>query len=321
MQGVILDGDSLAPDDLDLSPITNHLESWEVHPQTQPAETAIRLQSATVAVTNKVIIDAEIINKCPQLKLIAVSATGTNNVDLMAAQKRGITVCNATGYGTASVTQHVLALILAITNRVMDYNRAAKDGTWEKAPFFCFLDYPVMQLAGKKLGIVGYGELGQGVAKLAEAFGMEILVSQRPDREQDTIPDGRLAFSEVIQQCDILTLHCPLTAQTENLIAEKELSQMKKGSFLINCARGGIVNEQALADSLRNGHLAGAASDVLTKEPPESSNPLLANDIPNLIITPHMAWASREARQQLVNTVGENIQAWLNKKTQNIVNL
>lgn len=319
MRGVFLDSDSLAPKDLNLSSISNTLEQWDFFPATTAEQTLEHIGDASVVVTNKVVIDETTMAACPQLKLICVSATGTNNIDLKAAGKHNITVCNAIGYGTASVVQHTLALILSLTNRLSDYNQAAKNGTWEAAPFFCLLDYPVMQLAGKKLGIIGYGELGKSVAQLARSLGMDVLISQRPGTEEQPCPTGRLSLNTVLAESDLLTLHCPLTEETENLIGQEQLTRMKPGSFLINCARGGIVNEGDLADALRTGHLGGAACDVLSKEPPTADNPLLANDIPNLILTPHMAWASREARQRLVDIVADNILCWREGNPKNIV--
>ncbi|RDE25291.1 2-hydroxyacid dehydrogenase [Motiliproteus coralliicola] len=306
-RAVFLDQGSLDRNDLDLSSIASQVDELVLFDKTAPTEVAQRLAGAQVAIVNKVVLDAELIAALPELKLICIAATGTNNVELQAAADQGIVVSNCQGYGTASVVQHTLCLMLALATRLSDYSAAVQRGDWGRSEQFCLLDYPIMELAGKTLGIVGYGELGQGVARLAEALGMRVLIAARPGT---TPTDGRLALDELLPQVDLLSLHCPLTAESRNLIDSRALALMKPGALLINAARGGIVDESALAQVLKSGHLGGAAMDVLSQEPPREGNVLLDSDIPNLILTPHSAWGSREARQRIVLQIGENIAAF-----------
>ncbi|OTG67115.1 2-hydroxyacid dehydrogenase [Acinetobacter silvestris] len=307
MKAVFLDYQSLDKDDLDFSQLKAVFDDLVLYPSTSSEQVLERIQAVDVVITNKVVLDAEIIQQCPNLKLILISATGTNNVDLKQAQQQGIVVSNCQGYGTSAVAQHTLSLMLALANSLLQYDRAVKQGQWNKSSSFCLLDFPIVELSGKTLGILGYGELGKAVAKLAEAFGMKVLVGALPHRPIDST---RTPFTELLSQVDFLSLHCPLTDATRDLIAAKEFAVMKKTAFLVNCARGGIVNEQALADALRQGQIAGAATDVLSVEPPKQGNVLLSDDIPNLIITPHSAWGSVEARQRMLNQLVENMQAF-----------
>lgn len=307
MRAVFLDVESLDQHDLDLRLLTATFDELILYPATSTDQVLQRVQDAQVIITNKVQISAQIMQQCPQLKLILISATGTNNVDLVQAKAQGIVVCNCQGYGTSAVAQHTLALMLALATSLLKYDHAVKQGVWNSSKQFCLLDFPIVELAGKTLGIVGYGELGQAVAKLAQAFDMRVLIATLPDRPQR---EGRLPLAELLPQVDFLTLHCPLTDSTRNLISTDEFEQMKASAFLINCARGGIVDEAALAQALREGYIAGAATDVLTVEPPKDGNVLLAEDIPNLIITPHSAWGSVDARQRIVQQMVENVKAY-----------
>ncbi|WP_439886117.1 2-hydroxyacid dehydrogenase [Pseudomonas sp. MBLB4123] len=306
-RAVFLDHRSLDLGDLDLSPLEQCFTTLQLHEQSTPEQVIERLQGSQVAISNKVPLDAATFAACPDLKLVLIAATGTNNVDLAAARTRGVTVSNCQGYGTPSVAQHTLMLLLALATRLPDYQQDIRAGRWQQAQQFCLLDHPIVELEGKSLGLLGHGELGGAVARLAEAFGMRVLLGQLPGRppRQDRLP-----LDELLPQVDALSLHCPLNAATTNLIGEYELSLMKPGAFLINTARGGLVDEQALADALRRGHLGGAATDVLTQEPPRDGNPLLAADIPRLIVTPHSAWGSREARQRIVMQMMENARAF-----------
>jgi glycerate dehydrogenase len=304
MRGVLLDLDTLG-EDLDLGKLEASLDQWQLHPVTSPDQIADRIVGAEVVVSNKVHLDAATIAASPGLRFIAVAATGTNNVDLDAALAAGIVVSNVTAYGTPSVAQHVFSLLLALTTRLSDYRAAVADGRWASSPHFCLLDYPIRELTGKGLGLVGHGELGRGVVRLAEAFGMEVRIAQRPGGPAQA---GRVPLAELLPEVDVLTLHCPLTEATRNLIGAAELAAMRDDAVLINTARGGIVDEDALAAALRAGTLGGAGFDVLTVEPPRDGNPLLAPDIPNLIVTPHIAWAARESRQRLIDQVAENIE-------------
>jgi glycerate dehydrogenase len=306
MRGVLLDLDTLG-DDLDLGRLEGSLDAWQLHAVTAPDEVAAHIAGAEVVVSNKVVLDAATITAAEGLRFIAVAATGTNNVDLDAARAAGVTVSNVTAYGTPSVAQHVFTLLLTLTTRLLDYRAAVADGRWAESPHFCLLDYPIRELAGKSFGIVGYGELGQGVARLAEAFGMRVLIAQRPGGPAQA---GRVPLAELLPQVDVLSLHCPLTDATRNLIGAEELAAMRDDAVLINTARGGVVDEAALAAALRAGTLGGAGFDVLTVEPPRDGNPLLEEGIPNLIVTPHIAWAARESRQRLIDQVAENIERY-----------
>ena len=306
MKAVFLDYESLDKNDLDFSALREIFTDLELYPSTLDTQVLERVQHADVVITNKVVLDTENLKQCLSLKLILISATGTNNVDLAQAKAQGITVCNCQGYGTSAVAQHTLMLMLTLATSVIQYDHAVKQGEWNKSPIFCLLDFPIVELAGKTLGILGYGELGQAVAKLAEAFGMEIIVGALPNRSTG----NRVALSELLPQVDFLSLHCPLTEETRDLIDNKAIEKMKPSAFLINCARGGIVNEHDLATALRTGKIAGAATDVLSVEPPKEGNVLLANNIPNLIITPHSAWGSVDARQRIVQQLTENASAF-----------
>ncbi len=272
-----------------------------------PEERSARLRGARVAVTNKVLLDRAVLASAPELRLVCLTATGTNNVDLAAARELGIAVANVTGYATAAVVQHVFALILAHATRLLDYRAAVAAGAWSSSAQFCLLDFPIFELAGKTLGIVGYGELGRAVARVAQAFGMEVLVAQRPGGPPQ---EGRLPLMELLPRVDVLSLHCPLADNTRDLIGVAELALMRPTALLVNTARGGLVDGEALAAALRAGTIGGAALDVLSVEPPPTGHPLLAPDIPNLILTPHTAWASREARQRVMDEVARNIAAF-----------
>ncbi|MCF7203819.1 2-hydroxyacid dehydrogenase [Pseudomonas oligotrophica] len=306
-RAVFLDLAPLDQGDLDFTALHDAFDTLECHVQTAPEDIVERLRGAQVALVNKIALGEDTLAACPELKLILVAATGVNNIDLAAARRLGITVCNCQAYGTPTVAQHTLALLLALATRLPDYQAAVARGRWQQSGQFCLLDFPIVELAGKKLGLLGQGELGSAVARLAEAFGMQVLVGNLPGRPQRP---GRLDLDDLLGEVDALTLHCPLTEQTRNLIGARELGLMKPGAFLINAARGGLVDEQALADALRRGHLGGAATDVLTSEPPRDDNPLLAADVPRLIVTPHSAWGSREARQRIVAQLAENAQAF-----------
>lgn len=306
-RAVFLDHPSLDLGDLDLSPLRNTFSELQLYTDTTPDNIIERLQGASVVISNKILLNATTLAACPDLKLILVAATGTNNVDLEAARAHGITVANCQGYGTPSVAQHTLSLLLALATRLVDYNKAVADGKWQQAKQFCLLDYPIVELEGKTLGLFGHGELGSAVAKLAEAFGMKVLIGQIPGRPARA---DRLTVDELLPQVDALTFHCPLNEHTRHFIGARELALLKPGAFVVNTARGGMIDEQALADALRSGHLGGAATDVLSVEPPRDGNPLLADDIPRLIITPHSAWGSREARQRIVNQLTQNAEAF-----------
>jgi len=291
--------------DLDPAPLRRVLPDVELRDHTPQDEIAERIAGAEVVLLNKLRITREIIQATPSLKLIALSATGTNNIDLVAAREHGIAVCNLRDYCTASVVQHVYGMLLLLTHKLREYDALVRSGAWQRGEQFCLLEYPIRELMGRKLGIVGYGALGKGVANAARAFGLQVLVANRPGGTREP---GRVDLDELLPQVDVLSLHCPLTPDTQGLIGAAPLARMKRDAVLINTARGGLVDSQALADALRAGRLGGAAIDVLPQEPPVDGNPLLAPDIPNLIVTPHIAWAAREARQRCLEEMAANVE-------------
>ena len=319
MRGVILDCDSLGPDDLDFSALYDLPVSWTVYGNCPASEVVERIGDAEIVMTNKTVVDAATLSQAPNLKLITLPATGTNVVDLVAASEQGVVVCNAVNYGTASVVQHVWALILALTTNLQSYSRGVMDGSWGESEMFCLLQYPVRELEGKTLGIVGAGDLGRGVAKIAQAFGMQVIFAALPERSHlDDLP--RLALHELLPRVDILSLHCPLTPQTKGLISSAELALMKTSALLINTARGPLIDEPALKQALVKSEIAGAGLDVLSAEPPVGGNLLIDNAVPNLIITPHSAWIAAESRQRLMGQMVENISAFLEGKALRRVN-
>jgi glycerate dehydrogenase len=273
-----------------------------------------RLEATEIAILNKVKLDRATITAAPRLRLIALSATGTDNVDCAAAQERGIGVANVRDYCSAAVAQHVFALVLELTHHVGRYDALVRSGAWQRSPTFAMFDYPIRELAGCTLGIVGFGSLGQAVAELGRGFGMEVLVAARPDCEGDEISEDRVPFATVLNSADVLSLHCPLTEATHHMIGAEELKQMKSDAVLINTARGALIDGAALAAALRSGEIGGAGIDVLPIEPPPAEQPLLAPDIPNLVVTPHIAWAAQEARQRALEQVAENVAAFLSGK-------
>lgn len=313
MKAVFLDARGL--EELDLTGLESVCSPLTVHLFTEPELVAERISGAELLILNKTRITRQHMEANPQLRMICVAATGTDCLDLEAAEELGVTVCNCQAYGTGSVVQHVFGMILAMTTSLLQYSKAVEDGRWQQSDQFCFLDYPISELDGKTLGIVGYGTLGRGVAAVAESFGMKVVVAARPG----TTGGERPALEELLPMVDVLTLHCPLNEHTRGLIDGAALKKMKKNALLVNGARGGIVDEMALADALRNGVIGGAAVDVLTTEPPDDSNPLLAGDIPNLILTPHIAWASREARQRILDQMTENISSFLDGQPLRVV--
>jgi glycerate dehydrogenase len=310
-KGVFLDYASLAPEELDLRSLTVLPIEWTYHQFGDVETTLSRLQGFDVVLTNKVVITREHMRASPQIKLIVILATGTNNVDLEAAKELGIAVANIVDYSTSSVVQHTLAVMLGHFSRILPYQQAVKEGRWQQSRFFGLLDYPTEEVAGKTLGIIGYGKIGQAIAKIAEALEMKVLVAEslsagvaRGDGE------SRIAMSDLLARADVVSIHCPLTVQSRGLIGAAELELMKPDSLLINVARGGIVDEQALAGALKEGLIGGAAIDVLLEEPPAEDCPLLDSALPNLILTPHTAWASRQARQRLLKQLIDILQSF-----------
>ena len=317
MRGVFLDLDTVSHHgDVDLVPLRQVLGDLRTFGATPAEQIVARVADAEVVLTNKVKLGAAALTRFLRVQLVCIAATGTNNVDLEAARGRGIAVSNVPAYSTMSVVQQVFALILALTQHLREYELLLQAGAWRRAPQFTLLDYPIRELAGKKFGILGYGDIGKAVAKIAQALGMQMLIGAR--NAADTRP-GRLPLSQLLPQVDVLSIHVPLLPETRNLIGAPELALMKRDALLINCARGGIVDEQALAEALRIHRLGGAGVDVLSEEPPMHGNPLLMPGIPNLIVTPHIAWAAREARQRVVNEMALNINAFAQRKSRNRV--
>ncbi|MFK5922667.1 MAG: D-2-hydroxyacid dehydrogenase [Verrucomicrobiota bacterium] len=314
---VFLDAGTTDIGDLDFSKIEK-LGKFNCHDLTLPSQIIERLSDTQIVLSNKTVIDKNIIKSCPQLKLIQVVATGYNNIDIEAAQQHNIAVCNVSGYSTPAVAQHTLTLLLNLATQIHRYATEATE--WPQSPYFTRLDHPISELAGKTLGIAGMGTIGSLVADLAEAFGMNVIALQREGQSPAPASSAkrpRVSRDEFFSTCDAISLHCPLTPDTHHLINPDSLDRMKSSAFLINTGRGDLIDESALADALRNHKIAGAALDVLSSEPPPTDHPLLAADLPNLIITPHTAWASREARQRLLDGVASNIQAFLSGKSQN----
>lgn len=303
-RAVFLDLASLGPG-IDLSPLADHVELIS-YPATGPTEVEERIRGAHVVVSNKVQLDALTIAAASELELVVVAATGTDNVDLEAAADRGVAVYNIRDYCTDAVSQHVWALILALTQGIERYRRVLATGGWQAAESFCLFDHPIRSLQGCVLGLVGYGALAGGVERIGKAFGMEVLLAALPGRSYGVDP-RRVPWDDFLPRVDILSLHCPLTADTESLIGAQEFVRMKPDSLLINTARGGLVDGAALVRALQRGEIAGAGIDVLPEEPPRSGHPLLEFDSPNLLVTPHVAWAAREARQRAVAQVAENV--------------
>lgn len=309
MQATFLDFGSVSTGgDLDLSGLRGCLPALVVHDVTAEEDVDARIAGCEVVLLNKALITRPRIEANPTLRLVALTATGVNNVDLDAAREHGVAVCNIRDYCTASVAQHVFATLLALTHAVREYDRDLKAGAWQKGDQFTLLHYPVRELTGLTLGIVGYGVLGQAVARLGAAFGMRVLVAQRPGAPAT---DGRVPLDDLLPVADVLSLHCPITDATRGLIGARELARMKPDAVLINTARGGLVDAEALAAALRGGRLGGAAIDVLSQEPPVDGNPLLAADLGNLIVTPHTAWAAREARQRAIDELTANVREFL----------
>jgi glycerate dehydrogenase len=289
---------------------------WQEHGATTQDQVVERLRGATIAITNKVPLRADAIGQLPDLKMVAVAATGTDNVDLAACRARGIIVSNIRDYSLVSVPEHCFTLMLALRRNLVAYRADVEAGLWQASSRFCLLDHPIADLAGSRLGIVGYGALGKKVALLGRAFGMQICVTARAPVDDATVT--QLSLSELLRTCDVVTLHLPLSEQTRHMIGAAELASMKPGAVLINTARGGLVDEAALAAVLATGAIS-AGFDVLSREPPLPDNPLLGLRLPNFILTPHTAWASAGAQQILADMLIDNIEAYVAGSPLNVV--
>jgi glycerate dehydrogenase len=316
MHGVFLDLRTVDRDDLDLTSLRTTVTRWTCHDWTDPSALIGRIGDADILVSNKVRLDAAALASAPRLQLVCIAATGTNNIDLEACRARNITVSNVTGYATPSVVEHVFVQALNLMRRLNEYRLAIEEGRWQHTADFCLLDYSIRELKGQTLGIIGYGELGRAVAATAAAFGMNVLIAER----RGLLPrPGRILLDRLLSSSHVVTLHCPLTDETRNLIGARELGLMRRDAILINTARGGIVGETALLEAVRTAQIAGAAVDVLSEEPPHHGNPLLGASLPNLLVTPHIAWASTNARQRLLDEIAANIRAWLDGIPRNVV--
>lgn len=308
MSAVFLDFATVDDGDLDPATLQASTPGLRFLANTPQAGVIDAIRDCEIVLLNKLKITAEVMAASPKLRLIALSATGTNNLDIAAAAERGIAVCNIRDYCTASVVQHSLGTLLMLTHRLREYSQMAIDGTWSRSQHFTLLTHPIRELQGLTLGIVGYGVLGQAFANACQsALGMKVLIANRAGEAAQA---GRVDLDELLSQADVVSLHCPLTEHTRHLLDARRLALMKRDAILINTARGALVDLDALAAALRAGHLGGAAIDVLPEEPPVSGSPLFAEDLPNLIVTPHTAWAAREARQRCLDEIAANIVDW-----------
>ena len=318
MKIVVLDGYAVNPGDLSWD-IIRKFGELEIYDYTAPENTVSRLQGAQIALTNKTVIDAAVMDACPDLKLICVLATGYNVVDCPGAKQRNIPICNVPAYGTDAVAQFTFALLLELCHQVGHHSKAVHDGRWCSNRDFCFWDTPQMELAGKTMGIIGFGRIGRGVGKIAKAMGMQVIAYNRSRCPEGEAIGTYVDLETLLRTADVISLHCPLTEENAGLINRDTLSMMKDGVILLNTARGPLLDEKAVSDALSSGKLRGAAVDVVSKEPMERSNPLLT--APNCIITPHMAWAPTESRQRILNITANSIAAFLDGKPINTVNM
>jgi len=290
---------------------------WEEYPATSADQVVTRLKDATIAITNKVQLGRETLEQLPRLKMVAVAATGINNVDIDCCRERGIVVSNIRNYSVHTVPEHVFMLMLALRRNLLAFRADVRNGAWQKSPQFCLFTHSVRDLYGSTLGIIGHGAIGKAVEQIAVAFGMKVLFSEHKGAAE--VRNGYTAFDTVLRESDVISLHLPLNEQTRHLISTEEFSRMKPGALLINTARGGLVDEAALLEALRSGRLGGAGFDVLEKEPPTQGHPLLDLDLPNFIMTPHIAWSGRAAMQTLADQLIANIEAYAAGAPQNRV--
>jgi glycerate dehydrogenase len=316
MRLTILDAYTANPGDLSWAGLES-LASCTVHDRTAASEVIERAKDCELVLTNKTVLSGDTIRALPKMKYIGVLATGYNVVDVAAAKERGVVVTNVPGYGTPSVAQAAMALLLELTNRVGHHAQTVREGRWSQCADFCYWDGTLVELQGRTLGIFGYGTIGEGVAKVALALGMRVIANRRTWKEEPIAGVEKASQEELFAQSDVLTLHCPLTEETKHLIRAETIATMKPTALLINTARGPLVHEQDLADALNGGRLAGAGLDVLTVEPPPAGNPLFSAK--NCFITPHIAWASKEARGRMIGTAVENVRAFLKGKPRNVV--
>ena len=290
---------------------------WIEYAESTAEQVPERIRDATVIISNKLSLGEVQLSQAPKVKLIAIAATGSDCVDLDYCRRRGITVCNVRGYAANSVPEHVLMLILALRRNLLAYRHDVREGKWQHSKQFCLLTHPLHDINGSAIGVVGYGAIGKSMARLAEAVGMKVLVSEHKNARN--VRAGRTGFAEMLQQSDIVTLHCPLSDDTRDMFGRSEFETMKRNALLINTARGALVQDDALIDALKNGLIAGAGVDCLREEPPRNGSPLLDLDLANLIVTPHVAWASDEAVQALADQVIDNIEGFVAGRPQNVL--
>lgn len=295
----------------------NFDHDWVEYADTLPREVSERVQPASIIISNKLSLGEPQLANAPDVELIAIAATGSDCVDLDYCRRRGITVCNVRGYAVNSVPEHVLMLILALRRNLLAYRRDVQDGKWQQSKQFCLLSHPLHDIKSSTLGIIGYGSIGKSMARLAESVGMKVLISEHKNAK--SIRAGRTTFDDVLAQSDVVTLHCPLKEETRDMFGRREFELMKRSALLINTARGALIQDEALIAALREGLIAGAASDVLREEPPRDGSPLLDLNLANFIVTPHVAWASDEATQTLADQVIDNLEAFVAGRPQNVL--
>jgi glycerate dehydrogenase len=318
MKAVFLDFATMGAADLDRTPLSDALPGIEFFDGTSDAERLDRIVDVEYVLTNKVRLDRELLATATRLKFIGLTATGTDNIELAAASDHGVAVCNIRAYCTESVVEHVFAVLLNLAHSIGRFDRDVRDGEWQRAADYCMLNHPIRQLSAMTIGIVGHGALGRGVADMAGHFGMRVLIARRRGAPA-LADDGRTDFDQMLQECDVISLHCPLNDETRLLFGEQEFRRMKPNAILVNTARGGLVDSVALVDALSSGEIAAAAIDVLPKEPPSDGDPLLGYRGSNLIVTPHIAWATTEARQNAINELAMNIRAFQRGERRNRV--
>lgn len=318
MKIVVLDGHALNPGDLDYGAYAHYGELTQYpFPPANEEELVQRIGDAEIIVLNKVNITADILDRCPSLKLICVSATGYNVVDVKAAAAHGVTVCNVPAYGTQMVAQFAIGLLLELCHHSWAHSQSVHNGDWASSPDFCYWHYPIIELAGKTMGIIGFGNIGRAVGRIAKALGMKVLATGSRECPEGLEIGEYVDLDTLLRNSDVISLHCPLFPETAKLINESTISKMKDGVILINNSRGGVLDEAAVANALRSGKIYAAGVDVVSREPMDPANPLLS--APNCIITPHISWAATECRQRVIDITAENIRRYLAKDPQNVV--
>lgn len=307
---IFMDIDSIGRCDIDFSKLESIVSPLFIYPNISEREIGTKHRNAWCVIVNKVKLTRNFFMSRPDLKLVCIIATGINNVDVKAAEDFGVSVMNCRGYSTEAVAQHTVMLMLNLFRNFVAYQRDLTNGNWSRSPFFCLLNHPIREAHGLKLGIVGFGEIGRRVSELARSLGMDVIISERPGSK---VRSGRMPFHDTLSECDVISLHCPLTQENKHIIDQRALRLMRRDAIIINTSRGALIDEWALLEALSGKIIGGAGIDVLDQEPPAFNHPLLKANLTNLIITPHNAWGSRDARQCAVDQTVENIKAWLNR--------